>query len=251
MPTLRDYSVKFGRDPVQGLEGKNVFPYFYSLVNHNDIAWKPALLTDIADIPVSPEVGDRFTSNETGGPYTKGNIYQWTGIAWAQSGPDLSTYTILCPASAITPYYVRLDPDYNYKLMAIKYGVYAINPVQNYPVVMLENAVLDGSGVPVSNYLEHPMPGERYSSNIRVSLSVQGSGSQTLFGGQNVQAINGGADRIPLAVETMQGYEYGLQALRCEYLAPLQGILSFEFTNTHRSKDLYVAAMIYGFKIRL
>jgi hypothetical protein len=49
----------------------------------------------------------------------------------------------------------------------------------------------------------------------------------------------------------MQGYEYGYQALRCEYLLPMQGVLSFEFTNTHPAKELLVTAMLYGMKIRL
>lgn len=265
MPSLRDYSVKFGRDPVMGLEGKNVFPFMYSLVNHNDIDWKPAPLTLVADIPVSPEVGQRFTAANTSGPYFSGCIYQWSGSSWFQSGPDLSTYCILCKANSVTPHYVRLDPDYNYKLIALKYTAYSLhqdsNPLQ---MSVLQNAVTDAGIVapprpPMETmlYLEHSMPGTRYTSFISVTLSVQGSGSQTLFGGQNVQAINGGAARIPLAVDCMQGYEYGFQALRCEYIAPLQGVLSFEFTNSlpvpeeGPENDLYVSAAIYGFKIRL
>lgn len=258
MPSLRDYSVKFGRDPVMGLEGKNVFPFMYSLVNHNDIDWKPAPLTLVADIPVSPEVGQRFTAANTSGPYFSGCIYQWNGTAWFQTTPDLSTYCILCKANSVTPHYVRLDPDYNYKIIAIKYMAYsAEQDATPISLFTLQNAVIDGNLKETFLYLEHSMPGTRYTSFISVSLSVQGSGSQTLFGGQNVQAINGGADRIPLAVDCMQGYEYGFQALRCEYLAPLQGILSFEFTNSlpvpeeGPENDLYVSAAIYGFKVRL
>lgn len=201
MPTLADYSVKFGRDPVMGLEGKNVFPYFYSLVNHNDIDW------------------------------TQG-----------ATPPDVSTYAVLCKAGAVTPHYVRLDPDYNYKLIAIKYAAFYNNAGVYEQYSAFNAAYL---------YLPDVLPGNRYTHNIQVTLSVQGSGSQTIFGGQQAGYNMNGAAKVPLAVDCMQGYEYGFQALRCEYLAPMQAVLSFEFTNTHATRDLYVAAMMYGFKIRL
>jgi len=201
MPTLQDYSVKFGRDPVHGLEGKNAFPYFYSLVNHNDVDWT---------VGATP--------------------------------PDLSTYAILCKAGIVTPHYVRLDPDYNYKLIAIKYATF-FNNRGTYEWYENFNAA--------SLYIQDLPMGSPYTGNIQVSLSVQGSGSQTLFGGQQAGFNLTGVSKIPLAVECQQGYEYGFQAMRCEYLVPLQGILSFEFTNTHPTNDLYVAAMMYGLKIRL
>ena len=213
MLTLADYSVKFGRDPVGGLEGKNAFPFFYSLVNHNDVDW---------------------TANAT--------------------PPDISTYAIRCQENSITPHYVRLDPDYNYKLIAIKYSVYKYVP----PNGSAGHYAWYENFNPASLYIPDMLPGSSYAGNIRVSLSIQGSGSTTLFGGQNVQAYTGGAARIPLAVECQQGWEYGFQALRCEYLMPLQAIMSFEFTNTlpatvvpSNQNDLYVAAMMYGLKIRL
>jgi hypothetical protein len=204
---LKDYSVKFGRDPVMGLEGRNAFPFFYTLVNHNDVDWTPGIYPN---------------------------------------QPDISTYAVRCPAAAVTPHYVRLDPDYNYKLIAIKYSAYIWVPPNGSAgsyIWYLNN-----------NYTQEPSGTPAYSA-IQVSLSVQGSGSATLFGGQNVQAINTTNARIPLAVECMEGYDYGFQALRCEYLLPLQGVLAFEFTNTlpegRGEPDIYVAAMMYGMKIRL
>lgn len=201
MPTVQDYSVKFGRDPVMGLEGVNAFPYFYSLINQNDdVDWTPGT-----------------------------------------TPPDLTPVAILCKANSMTPKYVRLDPDYNYKLIAIKYGAYYNNRgvyqwYENFNTASL--------------YIPDVLPGSRFTGNIQVSLSIQGSGSATLFGGQSIE-INSNAAKIPLAVECMQGYESGFQAMRCEYLLPMQGILAFEFTNTHPNKDLYVTAMMYGMKIRL
>lgn len=203
--SLSDYAVKFGRDPHMGLEGKNAFPFFYSLINHNDVDWT---------VGATP--------------------------------PDLSTYTVNCPADKVTPLYVRLDPDFNYKLLAIKYSVYYSVPANGSSYyAMYENFN------PASLYIPDIAGGTPYSRYIQVSLSVQGSGSQCLFGGQNIQAINNTDAKIPLAVECMQGYDYGFQAMRCEYLLPLQSILSFEFTNTHTRNDLRVAAMMYGWKIRL
>lgn len=214
MYSLSNSSVKFGRDPSGGLEGKDAFPFFYTLVNHNDINWTPNA-----------------------------------------SPPDLSTYTVLCKAGSMTPHYVRLDPDYNYKLIAIKYSAYSYVPPNGrgghyswYGTAGQFNTYLD----PGIDYGGDPLT--RY---IQVSLSIQGSGSATIFGGQNVQGAAGNADaKIPLAIECMQGYEYGFQALRCPYLLPLQAILSFEFTNTRAAdpsgaSDIYIAAMMYGMKIRL
>jgi hypothetical protein len=196
MPTLRDFSVKFGRDPRQGLYSVKAIPFLYSLINHND-------------------------SDETIG---------------------IDSYGVLCKADAITSHYVRLDPDYNYKLIAIKYSTYYNNRGR---MEWYENSNT------AAVYLPDVFPGTSYNQYIQVSLSVLGSGSQTLFGGQNVQSINDGAAKIPMAISSMQGYEYGFQALRCEYLVPMQGIFSFEFTNTHKTKDIYVAACMYGMKIRL
>jgi hypothetical protein len=198
---LSDYAVKFGRDPHMGLEGKNTFPFFYSLVNHNDVDWT---------VGATP--------------------------------PDLSTYSVNCVANTMTPWYVRLDPDFNYKLLAIKYSAYYAGR-SDYAIYENFNAA--------SIYIPDIAGGTPYSRYLQVSLSVQGSGSQCLFGGQNIQAINNTAAKIPLAVECMQGYDYGFQAMRCEYLLPLQSILSFEFTNTHATNDIRVAAMMYGWKIRL
>jgi hypothetical protein len=207
---LSDYAVKFGRDPVQGMEGVNAFPFFYSLVNTNDVNWTPGL-----------------------------------------TPPDLSPYAVKCIAGAMTPHYVRLDPDYNYKLIAIKYSAYMVTRAGGYAWY--------GDTGQFNTYLDPGVDygGDFLARNIQVSLSVQGSGSTTLFGGQNVQGASGNSDqKIPLALECMQGYESGFQALRCEYLLPLQAILSFEFTNTLPAdpggrNDLYVAAMMYGMKIRL
>lgn len=208
MPTLSDYSVKFGRDPVMGLEGVNAHPYFYGLINQNDTDWTPG-----------------------------------------QTPPDLSTFTVRCRNAAVTSHYVRIEPDYNYKLIAIKYCAYYKKTIpgdpDTYQYEWYENVNA------AAMYHDNIIPGTPYTGNIFVSLAAQGSGSTVLFGGQNINPLSNGVSRIPLAVSCMQGYESGYQALRCEYLLPLQGILSFEFTNSHPTKELLVAAMLYGMKIRL
>jgi len=251
LPTLQDYSVKFGRDPVKGLEGVAAHPYFYGLINHNDVDWTPG-----------------------GDP------------------PDLSTFTVRCRANAVTPHYIRLEPDYNYKLIAIKYSAYyaaprpaaplfdnslalPVAPVLNDRYIAQFTANGWTAGVTyrwnttawvvdilntyewyesinaASLYLENLLPGTPYAGYLQASLSALGSGSTVLFGGQNIQAIFDTTARIPMSLSSMQGYEYGFQALRCEYLLPIQGVLAFEFTNKHPTKDLRIAAMLYGMKIRL
>jgi len=251
MPTLKDYSVKFGRDPRKGLYAEKAIPYFYALLNHNDVDWIPG---------VTP--------------------------------PDLTPFTVRCRANAVTPHYIRLEPDYNYKLLAIKYGTYYAKALPEAPLfdntLALPVAPVLGdryiaqftnlgwtAGItyrwngtawlvdilyqyewyeninPAAAYLENVPLGTSYTGYIQVSLCAEGSGSTVLFGGQNIQAFFNTAARIPLSVSCMQGYEYGYQALRCEYLLPMQGVLAFEFTNTHPTKDILVCAMLYGMKIRL
>lgn len=246
MPTLQDYSVKFGRDPRQGLYGVKAIPFFYGLINHND---------------VDENIG-------------------------------IDSYGVLCKANTVTPHYVRLDPDYNYKLISINYSAYYNNrgtyewyenanitalPVYDNTLALPPNPSLNdrwtalvtangwGAGNQYNwngtawvtyynttfNFNPDVLPGTPYIGYLQASLSILGSGSQTLFGGQNIQSINDGTAKLPMSISSMRGYEYGFQALRCEYLVPMQGIFSFEFTNTHKTKDIYITAMMYGMKIRL
>jgi hypothetical protein len=112
MTTTRDFAVKFGRMPDHGLEGQKAFPFIYTFVNHNDDTWEATL----------------------------------TGI------PSLANIGPTIPAGATRQINVLLDPDYNYKLLSVKYTAYywreAINLANQYEWYE-DDPTIDGVNVPV------------------------------------------------------------------------------------------------------
>jgi hypothetical protein len=163
--------------------------------------------------------------------------------------PTLACIGPLVQAGKTITHNVLLDPDYNFKLLWIRYTTYLYSEstaswYANVPTA--PGAVQDGMD-PDMNWLGDPLL--RY---IKMTLSFQGSGSTVLYGGLNTQALvsGSGKSRIPVPLDIMQGYDYGALAVRTPYLLPRQGHMVFEITNSS-DYDLYVGAAIYGMKIRL
>ena len=157
-----------------------------------------------------------------------------------------SAYVTVPRSSSITKF-VTLDPDYNFKLLNIKYSAlmdYEGHPESAYYVADQSSYGLDpdmeAAGIPATHFVE-------------LSLSFAGSGSEFLYGGANTQPqISGnGASRIPIPVNVLQGYDYGFLTVRTPRLLPMRGAMIFEITNTWAYGDIYVAAAIYGIKIRV
>jgi hypothetical protein len=202
-----DYAVKFGRDPSLGLEGQRAFPFMYTFVNHSDDKWIPG----------------------------QGSLANLDSI-----GP-------VVPAGSKRQVNVLLDADYNFKLLAIRYSVYAYDG---------ETGIYYWKNVPPYNFIpisggmadEVDWMGDDLVKYVGVTLSFQGSGSNILYGGPNVGALGG--QRVPLPLDVIQGFEYGFLTTRTPYLLPRQGIMVFELTNKF-SDDVVVAAAIYGMKIRI
>jgi hypothetical protein len=199
-----DYAVKFGRDPSLGLEGQKAFPFIYTLVNHSDDEWVPG----------------------------------------ASGLDNLKNIGPVIPANSTRQVNVLLDADYNFKLLAIRYSVYAYDSrlasFYWYDAIqtLISAGMQDGDD----------WPGDTLWKYVGVTLSFQGSGSNILYGGPNVGALGG--QRLPLPLDVIQGFEYGFQTVRTPYLLPRQGIMVFEFTNK-KAVDVVIAAAIYGMKIRI
>jgi hypothetical protein len=204
-PTTRDFSVKFGRDPSRGLEGQKAFPFIYTFVNHNDDTWTPDL----------------------------------TGLLQ----PSLSCIGPTVAAGATVTHNVMLDPDYNFKLLGIKYTAYKWVSSAYFWYASVPATISDGMD-PDMDFIGAPL-----TDYINMTVSFQGSGAQQLYGGNDPAPIISGRSRIPLPVNVNQGYDFGFLTMRTPRLLPRQGAMVFEITNTF-SVALTVGAAIYGMKIR-
>lgn len=210
-----DYSVKFGRDPSLGLEDQKAFPFIYTFVNHADDTWTPG-----QGPPVSGLLG-------------------------------LSCLGPVIPGGATRQINVLLDADYNFKLLAIRYSVYALDEAYYcywmdglVPPAPISAGMMDGDD----------FPGDFLTKYVNITLSFQGSGSNIIYGGPDTGALGG--QRVPLQLDVIQGFEYGFLTTRTPYLLPRQGVMVFEITNNWNAgarggNDVVVAAAIYGMKIRV
>jgi hypothetical protein len=206
-----------------GLEGQKAFPFIYTFVNHSDDPW------------VKSQMG--LANLNCLGPVVP---------AMANGIPGAKTINVM------------LDPDYNFKLLDIRYSVYKYLGGQrgtNYywyiapatPAFLtnqadaLENDNIAWKGEPLSNY-------------IRITLSYAGSGNSAIqYGGPHMTPYTPAYDvngRFPVPLETIQGYDYGVLTTRTPCLLPRQGCMVFDITNDS-SYDVVVAAAIYGMKIRV
>jgi hypothetical protein len=234
--SVSDFGVKFGRQPDMGLEGQKAFPFIYTFVNRNDVT---------AAVDAATKTGNDGAINLAP-----------IGIFVPRRGTGID------PASGSTvSKNILLDPDYNFKLLSIKFSVYSYTDEERETLgtySWYENSpgALSDGGDPDNPYL-----GVSLTNFIRMTLSIQGSGSNTLYGGPSMNPavksvlsydspgdING---RAPVPLILTQGYDYGFYAVRRPYLLPREAIMSFDITNDHRTKDLIVAAAIYGMKVRV
>lgn len=141
---------------------------------------------------------------------------------------------------------VTLDPDYNFKLLRIKYTVYALS-AGNYFFWHLP--------LPIGAFfLDQAQPmgivHHRFERYIKANVSWMPQG-EYLYGSTNsFQQTTETAPLIPLVVDSAQGNEYGPGQFNLPVLLPANGLLRFELQNTYTA-DLLVTAAIYGLKVRL
>lgn len=172
----------------------------------------------------------------------------WSPVAASVQG-SLSCIGPVIPANTTRVHPVILDSDYNFKILNIKYTCYKwVDDPNGIPGYYRWYTVISGT---ISEGMTPGMdlvgtPLYRY---ISMSLYFQGSGAEILYGGPNVSALSG--VRFPIPIECMQGYEYGMYAIRTPRLLPRQGAMIFEITNTHPTYDIIVGAAITGMKIKV
>jgi hypothetical protein len=140
---------------------------------------------------------------------------------------------------------IRIEPDRMFKILWYKYTVYWIDS-QNSNYRWYE---------PIAGWFQEvdyqTAIGTPLIDSIQVSVSYLPN-NEFAYGGINTRSItNLGGYTIPLAVETVQGYDYGYGQLKTPHLLARNGVVVFEITNTHDVKDLYVGGIIYGMKIRI
>jgi len=140
---------------------------------------------------------------------------------------------------------VKLQADYPYKLISIRYNAYYNNAgtvewYNNEAGFFLEQGDYQSSiGTPLHRY-------------IAVSVIAKGSDGRYLYGGTNLNmAVTGGGPELRIPPSCIQGYDNGPGFLNTEYLLPADGAIELRISNNHPSKTLVVTGETFGYKVRI
>jgi hypothetical protein len=206
-----DYSIKFGQTVDKGLEPQKAFPFIYPFVQASDDHW---------DLDKGTMAG------------------------------NMSGLGLLVPASTAgsvgrRQIPIRLDPDYAYKLLWTKYSAYYIH-----------GTVYEWYDQPAAWFLEQSQPemvaGTPLTNYLYVSLSIASGAGIYVYGGHNTNPVAyPNTSVIPIPVKAMQGYDFGWAQLRSPYFIARSGTVLIDIYNTSFDKDLYVAGLLYGMKVRI
>lgn len=141
--SVADYGVKFGRQPDMGLEGQKAFPFIYTFVNRND----------------EPAAYDAAVNSGNAGAINLSSI----GVLIPARGSGIE------PASGSTKTVnILLDPDYNFKLLSIKFSVYYYDS-QTSRYSWFDNANPTRMGTSFDNTAALPVspnPGDTYTARV-------------------------------------------------------------------------------------
>lgn len=207
-----NFSIRFGETVDRGMEEQTVFPFMYTMIPFDRDQWDLVK----ANSPLS-------------------NL--------SDIGPQV-------PPSSNVQHAVVLDPDYMFKLLWIKYTVYAYYPGNAVPGRYIWYGLGQPPVLQVFDY--QTSYGTQLLRDLRVTISFYGSQGNILYGGKNLDAAsNLQGDRLPLPIDSVQGYDYGIGQIKSPYLLPRQSTIMFEITNTNTAFTFVVGALIYGMKVRL
>jgi len=204
-----DYAVQFGKTVDKGRGGGPLaFPFWYNFIPDEEDNW------------------DQVKGS--------GTLQNLEGIG-----------VPVAPGTTVN-HAVRMDSDYNFRLLWIKYTVYYWNPAGLYEWYNNEAGFFlyqfdyqHAIGTPLVNFLD-------------VSVTAKGPDGRYLYGGMNLNAVTNNRGSLdPHPVENLQGYDFGYGQLRTPYLLPRSGLVNFEITNTHPTKTLKVGGCIFGMKVRI
>lgn len=94
--------------------------------------------------------------------------------------------------------------------------------------------------------------GPRLIDYIGIRIAFPGSKDTILYGGKNLDdIINNLGAWWYVSTKAVQGYEYGYGQMYTPYMLPKDSPVMFEIKNSHPVKDLLVAGMMYGVKVRM
>lgn len=158
---------------------------------------------------------------------------------------NISDIAIPIGPGATIRHAVHIEPDRMFKILWYKYTAYWIDS-QNSNYRWYE---------PVAAWFQEvdyqTMIGSPLINSIDISVQYLPN-NEFAYGGINTRSItNLGGYTIPLAVSSVQGYDYGYGQLKTPHLLARNGVVVFEITNQHDTKTLYVGGIIYGMKIRV
>lgn len=140
-------------------------------------------------------------------------------------------------------FYVKLDPDYAFKLIDVRYRALNFDGTRYY-----EAEQTSGLGLQEPDYqLEYRTYWYQF---VDVSLWFSGSGSRILYGGQNLNP-NIAQGLSPLPIVTMQGYFYGYAQAPTPYLLARNSVVVVQITNNHPTESLHVNGALRGVKVRV
>ena len=202
-----DYAVKFGRSVGRDFEDQKAFPFFYNFVNSIDDDWDAT----------------HTTSNAANISYV---------------GPTVAP-------GARVDHPIRLDPDFNFKLLSIKYTAYEL------PTIIIPGYKWydwPGGGWFQEQADYQTAYGTPLSMFALVSLAFQGPDGRYLYGGHNTDPLVN-ASLYPLPIEIMQGYDFGYGQMRTPYLLPSNGVVMVSITNMHPTKTLVFGGVLAGMKV--
>lgn len=143
----------------------------------------------------------------------------------------------------ISSFPIVLDPDYNFKLLWIKYTIMKVD----------RGVYVWYTPYPAWNYNffnKDLLAGTPLTRLVQVSLSFECYNGTYLYGGQNTDPVNGRGSKLPITVSTIQGNESGCGQIRTPFWLPRYGALMFEVTN-NIGIPAYINAAIYGLKVRV
>ena len=140
---------------------------------------------------------------------------------------------------------IKLQADYPYQLMNIRYKAY----FDNAGVIEWYNNEA-GFFLDVADY--QTAIGTPLYRFIALSAIARGGDGRYIYGGANLNmAVIGGGPEIRVPPSAIQGYENGAGIMNSEYLLPADGAIELRISNNHPSKTLVVTGETFGYKVRI
>lgn len=171
----------------------------------------------------------------------------WYNFIPDEDDPSESTdyLGVTVPANSVREHFVKIDPDYTFKLLWFKYSVYRPPSLQVAHYRWYDDTA---SVKRTSDY--QLFLGTPFTKYIDITVSYRPQGS-FLYGGINTDpTLVTAMGTNPIEVHTLQGYDYGYGQLRTPVLLPREATVAFTIHNT-ADANLIIAGCMFGMKVRV